>query len=97
MGSPSEPLLPVEPDRPPRLKLWISTGAAAFLLLGVALYWGLRRADPAPGESSGSGSEEPAAPPARTTDPTRKPSGTPRSESADERQARELYEAAEAF
>ena len=97
MGTPSEPLLPVEPNPPSRLKLWISLGAAAVLLLGGGAFIAFRRNAPAPEETAASGTADSAAPRTTKPDPARRATDAPRAESGDEREARELYEAAEAF
>src|SRR5207248_2272640 len=88
---------PVEPDPPSRLKLWISIAAAAVLLLGGGAFFGLRRTAPAPEETAASGTADPAASRSTKSDPVRRTTEASRAESGDERQARELYEAAEAF
>jgi len=97
MGIPSEPLLPVDPEPPSRIKLWISIGAAAALLLLGAAFLGLRRSAPVPEDAAASGTADPAASRAAKPDPARRTTEVPRAESGDDRQARELYEAAEAF
>lgn len=93
MGTPAEPLLPVEPDPPSKRKLWLALGAAV-LVLGVAgAFFVLRTDDPAAAPAAADpGSIRPA-----KTEPGRKAAEAPRSDDPDERQARELYEAAEAF
>jgi hypothetical protein len=97
MGTPLEPLLPVEADPPSKLKLWIAIGAVAGLTIGGAAFFFLRRGEPAPAETAAAGTTETAAPRAARTDPGRRPADAPRPGDAEERQARELYEAAEAF
>jgi len=96
MASPPEPLLPVEPDRPSRLKLWIGAGAAAAILSGAVLLLVLR-GGPAPASDAapaGSGEAAPRSAPAAAA--SRVPDAAT-SGSVEERQARELYDAAEAF
>lgn len=97
MGTPAEPLLPVEPDPPSRLKVWIAVGAAVVLVLGVAGAFGWRRGAPATEESAPAGPAETLGSRAVKADPSRRTTEAPRTENGDERQARELYEAAEAY
>jgi hypothetical protein len=96
MGTPDEPLLPVEPPRPSRRKLLVAAAAAAVVLLGLGGVLLLRR-----GESTADSpaSEPPDAAAPRTPKPAllRRESDAPKSEDAEERRARERYEAAEAF
>jgi hypothetical protein len=95
MGTPSEPLLPVEPERPSRLKLWILLGAAGLVLIAVALSFMLRGDGP-PRENVAT--TEPGR--AATKDPRPTADRTRANESADgleERRARELFDKAEAF
>jgi len=97
MSNPSEPLLPVEPDPPSRLKLWILLAGAGAAAAATLLIFLLFRGGAAP---------SPELPPPATGDPTASRSPKKESgrssvgesrESTEERQARELYEAAEAF
>jgi hypothetical protein len=97
MGSPSEPLLPVEPNPPSRLRVWVLAGAGLVLVLGAVAYLGFRRSGPAPLEASAPGPADPSATLGTKTDPGAKRAEASRTENADERQARELYQAAEAF
>jgi hypothetical protein len=95
MGTPSEPLLGVEPERPSRLKLWLllaGAGVAAALLI-VGLLVG-RRSGEAPAESPGPLAAErgPARPAKKDAAPVDKAP-----ESTEERQAKDLFDAAEAF
>jgi hypothetical protein len=98
MSTPSEPLLPVEPDRPSRLQFWILVGSAGGVLAGVAAALILtHRSGATPGETAPPDSAErpPLGPPKSGPDrsrPGEAPGGGP-----EERQAKELYDAAEAF
>src|SRR5436190_24377323 len=93
MGSPAEPLLPVEPDPPSKRKLWLALGAGILVVAAAGAFVALRR--PAPEESpvaADPGAARPAKP-----EPGRKTADVPRSDDPDEREARELYEGADAF
>jgi hypothetical protein len=96
MPSPSEPLLPVE--HPPRsgLTLWIGLGAAAVLLAGAAFHLASRGGNDAPSQAPAAGPAESTPRPSKA-DPGPRTRQEPSSGSSEERQARELYEAAEAF
>jgi hypothetical protein len=96
MAAPSEPLLPVEPDRPSSLKARIAIGAVVALVLGAAAFVVLRRsgpAEPAPAEKS---AEAPSSKEARPA-PGRAAAEPAAAAAPEERLARERYEAAEAF
>jgi hypothetical protein len=97
MGAPSEPLLPVDPSPPSRLKLWIGLAAGAVLLLGIAAFFLFRRGDPPPGGERSPASAESAPSRAASPESGRRTADAPRTENADDRKARELCEAAEAF
>src|SRR5579859_3356161 len=97
MQDPAEPLLPVEPDRPSRPGLWASVAAAGLLLLGLAAYWGLGREGSAPQERPAAGTADPSEARAKGAKPDSKAAQAPPSEIGEERQALELYLAAEAF
>ena len=95
MSSADEPLLPVEPDRPSRLKLLLALGGAGVLLLAVAAFLVLRKETP-PEEASVPAASDPAARPAKSD------SSKPRSPDSgagdgEERAAKALYDRAEAF
>jgi len=95
MSTPSEPLLPVEPDRPSRLKLWLLLAgggvAAAALIAGLLLG---RRTDPASAEPAGPASAERGSARPATK---REAAAEKTHESGEERQAKELFDVAEAF
>lgn len=98
--TPSEPLLPVDASPPPKSRLPILLGAVAALLIagGIAFVL-IRRDPPAP-------VEDPAAPPTAPTErpagrpsdpvPTRPVAADPRGR-AEEKEAKELYDAAETY
>lgn len=96
MGTPSEPLLPVEPDRLSRLKLWLALGAAGVVLIAVVLSMVLRRSSP-PQETAT------AADPDRASRKDPKPpadrprAGAPAEAGLEERQAKDLFDKAESF
>jgi hypothetical protein len=96
MSTPSEPLLPVEPETPSRLKLWLlpaGAGVAAAAVL-VAILAG-RGTNPDPAESSAPASaERNGARPLKMSAAAPVGSAPDRSE---ERQAKALYDAAESF
>src|SRR3954470_5431680 len=96
MVAPSEPLLPVDPPSPSRAKLWIGGGAAAALLAGAALFFAFRGGEAGPSEVPPAGPDG-TAPRAAKPDPARRVPEEPAPASAENRRARELYEAAEAF
>jgi hypothetical protein len=98
MPTPSEPLLPVEPDQPSRLHLWLLLGCAGAVLIALAAVIALTHRGSAPPEE--------AADPGATGRPATRTSKTgadrarpeePRDGGAEERQAKELYDAADAF
>jgi hypothetical protein len=97
MPTPAEPLLPVEPESPSRPKLWLLLGAAglaaALLVAGLMLGRGPR---PSPEASPGNG--DLARGPARSQarEPGAPSAGSP-AEASEERQAKQLFDAAEAF
>src|SRR5579862_3951145 len=98
MGTPSEPLLPVDPAPPPRRALRIAIGAGAgAAALGLAAVLLLRRGDPPPAAEAPAATADPAAARAAKTEPGRRSAEERRAEDPEERRARERYEAAEAF
>jgi len=96
MAAPSEPLLPVDPPSPSRAKLRIGAGAAAALLAGGALFFAFRGREAVPPEAPAAAPDG-SAPRAAKPDPARRGPEEPAPGSGEDRQARELYEAAEAF
>jgi hypothetical protein len=97
MSTPQEPLLPVEPDSPSRLKLWIllaGAGAAASAILIVVL--ALRgKSEPSVDSSAPAVADR-----SDLRAPKKAPADGPASgsrESSEERRAKDLYDAAEAF
>ena len=97
MPMPSEPLLPVEPETPSRLKLWLVLAGAALAAVAsmVGLFAG-RGTRPSPAEApvpesaARSGTRPPKTESAATpVDPSL--------EASEERRAKDLYDAAEAF
>src|SRR5882672_2147306 len=97
MGSPAEPLLPTEPDRPSQLKLWVALGAAGLLLAAGAASMLLPRNSSAPSETSAAGPGESSAAKTEKAGPGRRPTDAPAADTGEELEARRLYEAAEAF
>lgn len=95
MATPSEPLLPVEPDRPSKLKFVAIAAVAVLLLGGAGAFFLLHKSNTAPAETASTA--DPGAP--KSTKPTGslKPSESPKSGDAEERAARQLYEGADAF
>jgi hypothetical protein len=96
MSAPSEPLLPVEPERPSRPKLWLllggaGVGAAALLLVLLA-----GRSKAAPEKTAGPAAAERSLARSSRKEPGAMPVD-PSASSSEERQARELFDAAEAF
>ena len=97
MKTPTEPLLPVEPDAPSRLKLWVLLGAAGAALAATAVVVLLIRGGgaPPPAEAPApAAGERPAARVIANGRPTAAPESA---DAAEERRAKELYDAAEAF
>lgn len=92
MSHPSEPLLPVEPERPSRLKLWLGLGGVGLLAL-IVVAWLLR--DGTPADKSAPTTDER---PGRAAKKEGAPAvAEPKRLDGDERQAKELYEKAESF
>ena len=95
MSSADEPLLPVEPARPSRLKLVLALGGAGVLLLAAVAFMLLRK-DAPPGETAAPPAPDHAARPAKP-DPARPRPQDSRTGDGEERLAKELYDRAEAF
>jgi len=93
MGSPAEPLLPVEPDRPSRRKLWLALGAGVLVVATAGAFVALRRAAPAESPVAA----DPGTARSAKPEPGRKKADVPRSDDPDEREAQELYEGADTF
>jgi len=95
MSSPDEPLLPVEPERPSRLKLMLALGGAGVVLLAIVALMVLRKEGP-PDEASAPPSPDPGG---RTSkvDPGKSRAPASREGDGEERLAKELYDRAEAF
>jgi len=97
MGTPDEPLLPVDPAPPSRRGLRIAIGAGVgAAALGLAAVLLLRRGEPPSAAEAPAAAADPAARAAKP-ESGRRPADAPRAEDPEERRARERYEAAEAF
>jgi hypothetical protein len=96
MSSADEPLLPVEPERPSRLKLAVGLGAGAGVLLLAVVAFMVLRKDPSPEEGSAAARSESGGRPAKT-DPARPRTQDNREGDGEERLAKQLYDRAESF
>jgi hypothetical protein len=95
MSSADEPLLPVEPERPSRLKLLLALGAAGVLLLAVVAFMVLRKEAPSEAGSAPTVPDQ-AGRPAKADAVRPRPQDS-RAGDGEDRLAKELYERAEAF
>src|SRR5438552_3013296 len=98
MSHPTEPLLPVEPETPSRLKLWFviaGLGAAAAAIVVAVL--ALRGGDRPSADLAGPVSAARDAARTSSKDPGGIPPGGESRDATEERQSKELYDAAAAF
>jgi hypothetical protein len=95
MATPSEPLLPVEPDPPSKLKFVLIAACAGLVLVGGAAFFVIPRGG-SPADGPGAATSDPG--PARPSKPSAsKPSDPAAPGDPEERAARKLYDAAEAY
>src|SRR5579862_4595211 len=97
MGAPSEPLLPVDSAPPSRARRWIAIGGAVAVVLGLVAVLVVRRGVPPPPDPASSPAAGPSGSRAAAPEAGRRNSDASRTEDADDRRARELYQGAEAF
>lgn len=92
MATPNEPLLPAEPERPSKLKFILMAAGVGLLMVGGAAFFLLRKSDAPPIEATTSN-------PTKTTKlaTISKPAETAKPGDPEERAAKQLYDAADAY